>query len=272
MKHFTVQDTLVPALGLGTYMLKGNICFQITKEALRLGYRHIDTAQFYENEMEVGTAIRASDVKRGDIFLTTKVWPSNFSEAQFMPSVEASLSKLQTEYVDLLLVHWPSETLPLDAYLPHLLKAQKAGKAKFIGVSNFNAAQVEETLGLGIPIVNNQVEYHPFLDLDRLHQVMLKNDLLLTAYCPIAKGKVNDNTIIQNIGRQYGKSGVQVTLRWMMQLGHVLAIPKTSKASRLKENMDVFDFELSAEDMQAINSLKSTNKRIVGNYFGANWD
>lgn len=272
MKHFTIQDTAVPALGLGTYLLKGNTCIEITKAALEMGYRHIDTAQLYENEAEVGTAIKQSPISRSDIFLTTKVWPTNLSKDKFMPSVDISLKKLQTDYVDLLLIHWPSDELPLDAYLPELVKAQEQGKAKFIGVSNFNTSQIEETLRLGTPIVNNQVEYHPFLNLDKLHNIMQRNNLTLTAYCPIAKGKVNDNAAIVNIGNKYGKSGVQVTLRWMMQLEHVLAIPKTSKVERLKQNMNIFDFELSAEDMQIMNSLKSANARIVGNFFGAVWD
>lgn len=272
MKHLTIQNIPIPALGLGTYGARGATAREIVRQALQEGYRHIDTAQFYANEEAVGQGIKKSGIAREEIFLVTKVWPSNLSPKRFLPSVEESLQKLQINYIDLLLIHWPHATLPLESYLGELAKAKQQGKARFIGVSNFNISQLERTLEMGLPIITNQVEFHPLLDQSGLYEWMLEHGLSLTAYSPLAQGKAAGHSVLRSIGEKYGKSAAQVTLRWMLQLEQVMAIPKTSNPKRLKENLDVFDFELSAEDMARINELGHRGGRQVSNFHGAKWD
>ncbi|MCB0583373.1 MAG: aldo/keto reductase [Phaeodactylibacter sp.] len=272
MTHLTIQGTPIPALGLGTYQARGSTAAGIVRQALEMGYRHIDTAQFYANEEAVGRGIRESGVGREEVFLATKVWPSNLDKRRFLPSVEESLRKLQTEYVDLLLIHWPHATLPLESYLPELGKAREQGKARFIGVSNFNINQLERTLKTGLPIITNQVEYHPLLDQSRLQGWMQEHGLALTAYSPLAQGKAVGNPLLQSVGKKYGKSAAQIALRWILQQEQAMAIPKTSNPERLKENMEVFDFELSEEDMARIGELSSQGGRRVSAFHGADWD
>ncbi|MCB0592480.1 MAG: aldo/keto reductase [Lewinellaceae bacterium] len=272
MKHLTIQNTPIPALGLGTYGIRGATAREIVRQALQEGYRHVDTAQFYANEEAVGQGIKKSGVNREEVFLVTKVWPSNLDKKRFLPSVEESLSKLQTEYADLLLIHWPHATLPLERYLGELAKAQEQGKARFIGVSNFNISQLKQTMGLGLPIITNQIEFHPLLDQSRLQQWMQEHDLSLTAYSPLAQGDVARHPLLQSIGGHYGKSAAQVALRWILQQDLAMAIPKTANPKRLKENMDVFDFELSEEEMARIDELGRKGGRQVSAFHGAEWD
>lgn len=272
MKHLTIHNTPIPALGLGTYLARGNTAVNIVRQALGLGYRHIDTAQFYANEEAVGSGIRESGVSRAEVFLVTKVWPSNLDKKRFLPSVEESLSKLQTGYVDLLLIHWPHATLPLDSYLGELAKAQEKGMARFIGVSNFNISQLERSFGLGLPIITNQIEFHPLLDQSRLQGWMQGQGLSLTAYSPLAQGKAATNSTLESIGREHGKSAAQVALRWILQQELAMAIPKTTNPKRLEENMAVFDFELSEEDMARIDELGHRGGRRVSAFHGADWD
>ncbi len=272
MKHLTVQNTEIPALGLGTYQAMGSTATKIVQQALQEGYRHIDTAQMYDNEEAVGQGIKESAVSRDEVFLVTKVWPSNLSKDKFMPSVEESLRKLQTDYVDLLLIHWPHASLPLENYLEELKKAQEQDKARFIGVSNFNTDQLKRTLGLKIPIITNQVEYHPLLDQSSLQNWMQEHNISLTAYSPLAKAKAARNSTLESIGKKYDKSAAQVALRWIIQQEGNMAIPKTTTPERLKENLDIFDFELSDEDMREIDKLGNRRGRQIGSLHGADWD
>lgn len=272
MQHLTIQNTSIPALGLGTYGARGATAREIVRQALQEGYRHIDTAQFYANEEAVGQGIKKSGVAREEVFLVTKVWPSNLDKKRFLPSVKESLQKLQSGYVDLLLIHWPHHTLPLESYLAELAKAQEKGLTRFIGVSNFNISQLKQTLEMGLPILTNQVEFHPFLDQSKLYQWMREHGVSLTAYSPLAQGKAATHPALQSIGKPYGKSAAQVALKWMLQLGGVMTIPKSINPKRLKENMDVFDFELSAEDMARIQELGRRDGRQVSAFHGADWD
>ncbi len=272
MKHLTIHHTSIPALGLGTYLARGNTAVNIVRQALELGYRHIDTAQFYANEEAVGSGIRESGVSREEVFLVTKVWPSNLDKKRFLPSVEESLRKLQTDYADLLLIHWPHASLPLGSYLGELAKAQEQGMAKLIGVSNFNISQLKRTLDMGLPIITNQIEFHPLLDQSRLQGWMQGQGLFLTAYSPLAQGKAATNSALESIGREYGKSAAQVALRWILQQELAMAIPKTSSPERLRENMEIFDFELSEEDMARIDELGRRGGRRVSAFHGADWD
>ncbi len=218
----------------------------------------------YENEAAVATGMRNSDLPRKDFFLTTKVWPTDLSKDKFLPSVEESLRKMQLDYIDLLLIHWPpQEGVTIDECVGELMKAQEKELTRFIGVSNFNIKLLEDTLDLGADIITNQVEFQPFIDQSRLRMWMQEKDLLLTAYAPIAHGEVMQNETLKAIGEQHAKSPVQVTLRWMMQLDDVLAIPMTSNLKHVASNFDIFDFELSRGEMKKIGSLKATDKRLV---------
>lgn len=272
MKYLEVGHTNIPALGLGTCYIPNEATADIVGHALHLGYRHIDAAQWYNNEQEVGEGIRNSGVSRQEVFLTTKVQRRNLGKQDFLPSVEESLRRLQTDYVDLLLIHWPHAELPLESYLEELMKALEQGKTRFVGVSNFNIAQLKRTMELGVPIVTNQVEFHPLVNQSTLYGWMRQHKLALTAYCPLAQGQAVRNPILKAIGEKYGKSAAQVSLRWLLQLDGILAIPKTANPARLRENLDVFDFELPDDDMAAIAELKRDNARIVPEYHGAAWD
>ncbi|MCL4128197.1 UNVERIFIED_CONTAM: hypothetical protein GTU68_003014, partial [Idotea baltica] len=224
------------------------------------------------NEAEVGKGIKASGVNRDRIFVTTKVWPSNLGRKDFLPSVMTSLKKLEMDCVDLLLIHWPSEEVPLEESIGELIKAQEQGLTRFIGVSNFNVEMVEESLRLGAKLITNQVEYHPFLDQGKMLNMLRSNGLSLTAYSPIAQGKVMGNEILKSIGEKYGKSEVQVTLRWLIEQEGVMAIPRTSNLMRLSSNVEVFDFRLSEDDMEQINALHSQSGRLVDPQWAPEWD
>jgi 2,5-diketo-D-gluconate reductase B len=268
----TIQGTEVPALGLGTYRLQGHTCTHIVQKAIELGYRHIDTAQIYDNEKAVGEGIRKAGIDKKDLFVTTKVWHENLSEVEVPRVVDESLKNLNLEYIDLLLVHWPSTTqTPLEETLLAFEKERSEGKVRQIGVSNFPIALLKEALEL-TNIWNNQVEYHPFLNQDALLQLARQHDFALTAYRPIAKGKTNDDETLTDIGAKYGKSGVQVALRWLVQQEGVLAIPRTSDTAHLKSNFEIFDFELSDEEMSRIHQLTHRNLRQVDPDFAPKWD
>lgn len=272
MKYISLGSRPVPAIGLGTYKLTGPVAIDVIRKALLLGYRHIDTAQLYENEREVGKAINTSGVPREEIFLTTKVWPSNLHQDRFMPSVLESLRKLNTDHVDLLLVHWPHQQVPVEDYMPRMMEAQQSGFAKEIGVSNFNIPQLKAAIKTGARIVTNQVEFHPWVNQTKLHAWMHEHHLPLTAYCPLGQGRFMTDQKLMDLAAKYLRSPAQIILRWMMQKEDVLAIPKTTKTYRLEENLRVFDFELMDEEMQMINAWKLENQRVVGEQLGAKWD
>ncbi|GAB3826304.1 aldo/keto reductase [Pontibacter rugosus] len=272
MKYIKLKGATIPALGFGTYELDDKLANTIVKVALDTGYRHIDTAQMYGNETGVGKAIKESGIAREEVFLTTKVLPANLDKKHFLPSVEESLRKLDTDYVDLLLIHWPNAEVPVDEYIGELVKAQEKGYAKYIGVSNHTTALLEKVLATGADIITNQVEYHPFLNQDKLYKYLRQHNLTMTAYSPIAQGKVMGNETLKSIGDKYGKNEVQVALRWLIQQDGVLAIPRTSKESHVASNFNIFDFELTQEEMQKISKLTQENTRLVSPSFAPDWD
>ena len=205
MDVVTAHGARIPKLGFGTFPLKGDDASRMVAHALKTGYRHIDTAQMYDNESEVGEAIAASDVKRDDIFLTTKVWPENFGDGPLQKSVEESLVKLRVDAVDLLLLHWPKFDRPLDETVRALNAVHKAGLARHIGVSNFTAALLQEAWSVTeIPLANNQVEYHPYLNQGPVLDVVRERGMSLTAYMPNARGKVFDDESLRAIGAPHG--------------------------------------------------------------------
>ena len=263
MEYVKANNTKVPALGLGTWQAESGECYRAVLEALAIGYRHIDTAQIYGNEEDVGRAIKDSDVNRSDIWLTTKVWRDDISAQNMAPTVNASLKKLKVDHVDLLLIHWPNPQIPLIESIETLVDMQKQGKTRYIGVSNFNSSQVGEAQHLaGGKLLTNQVEYHPFLNQDKVLSACSEAKMFLTAYCPLARGMVADNPVLHKIAAEHDKSSAQVALRWLIQQGDICAIPKSVRRERLEENFDIFDFKLSDEEMNDINLLRG-NKRLV---------
>ncbi len=255
MKHQTIKGEKVPSLGLGTYRLSGEECTKAVKCALALGYRHIDTAQMYRNEDEVGRGVQDSSVDREDAFLVTKVWPSDFSHDDVLRKTRESLRKLGTDYVDLLLMHWPSQDVPLEETLGAMTELKEEGSVRHIGVSNFPPQMVEEAAGHA-EVFCNQVEYHPYKVQDDLLEQAKKMDYLLTAYRPIARGEVLDDETLREIGEAHSKTPAQVALRWLIQQEKVAAIPKAASEEHLEGNLDVFDFELSDEEMKRIFGLR----------------
>src|SRR6201987_2853517 len=251
----------IPSIGLGTWELRGRTCARIVEQALKLGYRHIDTAQIYENEREVGDGLRASGVRRDDVFVTTKVWTSNFTPHVLERSAKESLVKLRMAEIDLLLLHWPNPQIPLAETLGALARAKQMGLARHIGLSNFTVALIEEAVAsCPEPLVCDQVEYHPYLDQTKVREACARNGMALVAYSPVAKGKIKNDRTLAQIGRAHRKSPAQVCLRWLVQQ-NVSAIPRTSRIERLSENLDIFDFELSDEEMSQISGMGSAAGR-----------
>jgi len=270
MQFIEAGGAHIPAIGLGTWELRGRACARIVEQALRLGYRHIDTAQMYDNEREVGEGVRACGVPRGEIFLTTKIWPTHFAPNDLIRSLKESLVKLRLTEVDLLLLHWPSDRVPLSETLDGLAEARRSGMAKHIGVSNFSIALMEEAVARSEEkLTCNQVEYHAYLDQTKVLAAARRLGLATVAYSPIAKGRVKDDRTLARIGDLYRKTAAQVSLRWLVQQ-NVAAIPRTSKLERLQENIDVFDFALSDEDMAKISAMGSSSGRLLS--MGRTWD
>lgn len=270
MIHREIQGSRVPALGFGTWQLEGDACREGVEHALALGYRHIDTAQGYGNEDQVGRALAASSVPRDEIFLVTKLRPSEFRADAAIRASKTSLSELGVEYVDLLLLHWPDEGVPVEETLGALRVLQDEGRVRRIGVSNFPPSLTRRANDAQ-RIFANQVEYHPFLQQRKLRAVAEELDLLLTAYSPLAKGEVLRDPVLREIGETHGKSPAQVTIRWLLQQPRVAAIPKASSPGHREANLDVFDFELSPHEMTRIHDLER-EQRIVDPAGGPDWE
>ena len=262
----------IPLLGLGTWDIRGAVCTRIVEQAIRLGYRHVDTAAAYENEREVGEGVKNSGVPRDQIFVTTKVWYTHLSPADFLRSARESLVKLKLDYVDLLLIHWPNESIPLDQTIAALCKAKRDGMTKNIGISNFTTALINEAVQYATePIAANQIELHPYLDQSRVIEACKSNGIAVTAYSPIARGKTGGDPVLEKIGRAHKKSEAQVCLRYLIQQG-IIAIPRTSKVERLSENAEIFDFELSPAEMAEVRSLAKPDGRMISPAWAPAWD
>ncbi len=274
MHSVSANGANIPAIGLGTWTLKDETASELVKSALESGYRHIDTAAMYENEAAVGEGMRASSLAREEIFLTTKVWPTDIADGDLQRSVEASLKRLGTDYLDLVLIHWPSKSIPLADSIKALNEVRDQGWARNIGVSNFTSSLIEEAVGLSKnPLACNQVEYHPFLKQDSVMAACQKHGMALVSYCPLARG--SDLFVLPEIAEpaeKYGKTPAQVVLRWHVQQKDVIAIPRSSNADRIRQNLAVFDFELSAEETASISALRSKNHRICDFDFSPDWD
>lgn len=263
-KTLTKSSLTIPLIGLGTWELRGRKCKKVVRKSLELGYRHIDTAAMYENESEVGSGIVDSGVDRKEIFLTTKINTIEVNNEGIVDAFHKSLSDLKTDYVDLLLIHWPAFSTNLGDMLEIMYGIKESKKARAIGVSNFNTALLNECTRLGFEdIYCNQVEYHPFLSQEILLKKMNQMGVIPVAYCPLCRGDVAKDRVIIELSEKYNKTPSQVTLRWIIQQNAVV-IPKSAKKRRLKENIDIYDFEIDNQDMDRIHSL-ARGQRLVPN-------
>jgi diketogulonate reductase-like aldo/keto reductase len=252
----------IPAIGFGTSSLGD--CGEVVANALKLGYRHLDTAWKYGTERGVGEGMRASGVPRGEIFLCTKVSHEYLHADAFARSVDESLASLGVDYVDLLLVHWPNAAIPLGETMGALAKAKRQGLTRHIGVANFNIALLDEAIALcPEPLVNLQGECHPYLDQSKLLAACRQRGIVFTAYCPLGRGRIVGDPVLEDIAKRHGRTLAQVALRWLVQQGNVIPIPRSSNPGRMRENMEVFDFALSDDEMREIAALKRPNGRIA---------
>ncbi len=267
-----IQGVEVPELGFGTFKLIGKECEQAVKLALNVGYRHIDTAQVYKNEREVGNGIKQAHIKRDELFVTTKIWMNNLAPEEVIKSSERSLQDLDLPYVDLLLIHWPNPDFDVEKTIEAMLSVRDQGKALNIGVSNFPMKHLKEVNEeLAAPIFCNQVEYHPLLDQFELLEYASEQDLLVTAYSPLAQGEVFNIPLLQELSEKYGKTPSQIALRWLVEQEQVVAIPKASSREHMEENLNIYDFTLEDDDFYAIDDLDKT-RRIVNPDFAPEWD
>jgi 2,5-diketo-D-gluconate reductase B len=252
----------IPAVGFGTSSL-GN-CGEIVATALALGYRHIDTAWKYGTERGVGEGMRASGVPRGDIFLTTKVSHEYLRTDDFARSVDESLANLGVDYVDLLLVHWPNPEIPIEEPIAALAKAKRQGLTRHIGVANFNIALLDEAIRLSPePLATLQAEYHAHLDQRKLAEACRKRGLIFTAYCPLGRGRLLRDPVLADIAAHKGRPLAQIALRWLVQQGNIVPIPRSSNRKRIGENLDIFGFTLTDDEMERINALARPDGRIA---------
>jgi diketogulonate reductase-like aldo/keto reductase len=272
MQFVTAHGARIPAIGLGTMTLKDAACVETVREALRLGYRHLDTAQMYGNEAEVGQGLKASGLAREEIFVTTKVWHTNAAAADFARSVDECLKQLDLAAVDLLLIHWPSKVVPLAETIGALCKAKRDGLARHVGVANFTVALLEQAVRLASePLVTNQIEVHPFIDQSKVAAACARQGLSVTAYCPLARGKVPGDPVLERIAKAHGKSAAQVALRYLVQQG-IIVIPRSSRPERLRENLAAADFSLTDAEMAEIKTLARPDGRVVSPPHAPQWD
>jgi diketogulonate reductase-like aldo/keto reductase len=272
IEYAEANGAQIPVIGLGTWELRGRICARVVQQALRLGYRHIDTSEMYDNERDIGEGLRASGVKRQDVFITTKIWPSHLAPRELERATKESLARLRLTDLDLLLIHWPNPKIPLSETIPALCKMKTLGFTRHIGVSNFTTALLDEAVSLSTePLVTNQIEWHPFLDQSKVRAACKKYGIAVTAYSPIARGKAAGDKELKLIGLHHRKTAAQVCLRYLIQEGAVV-IPRTSKVERLSENLGTLDFELDEAEMDEVRKLASPDGRMVTMGSAPDWD
>jgi 2,5-diketo-D-gluconate reductase B len=261
----------IPLAGLGTWGIRGRDCARLVEQAIRVGYRHIDTAQMYDNEREVGEGVRNSG-KRAEVIVTTKVQPTLLAPPDLERSVKESLARLRLDHIDLLLIHWPNPRVPLAETLGAMAKMKKQGYARSIGVSNFTVVLLDEANRVSPePLVCNQIECHPFLDQSKVIEASRSHGMAVIAYSPIARGGVRGDAVLTRIGEAHGKTAAQVCLRYLVQQ-EIAVIPRTSKLQRLEENFAIFDFALSEFEMPQIAALAKRNDRLVDWSWSPKWD
>lgn len=272
MKNLDIQGISIPKLGLGTWQMRGDECRDAVARGIGLGYRHIDTAEMYDNEEGVGAGIKQSGIARADLHVTTKVWHENLAPARVRSAFDASMKKLGLDYVDLYLIHWPSADMNLAATLETIMRFKDEGRVKAVGVANFPVALLKQAVEqIGAPIACNQVEYHIYLGQDKLLDYMRSRGIALTAYCPLAKGEAADDAALAAIGRKHGASAAQVALKWLLDQEGVAAIPKASRVVSQQANLDALKITLDDEDCAKIAAFPK-NRRLVNPVFAPAWD
>ena len=262
---------LMPKLGLGTWPMRGAECRRAVEAALALGYRHIDTAEMYGNEADIGAAVAASALSRDALFVTTKVWHDHLTPSGIRAACEASLARLRLDYADLYLVHWPNPAMDLDAVLGAMARLKEDGLARAVGVSNFPPGLLRRALGAGAPIACVQVEYHAYLSQERLLALTRPAGVPLTAYSPTAKGAGEKDPVLQGVARKYGRTPTQVALAWLLEQDGVAAIPKAAGEANQRANLEAASLRLDAEDRAAIAALPK-NRRLVDPGIVSDWD
>jgi diketogulonate reductase-like aldo/keto reductase len=264
MQTVVANGARIPVVGFGTYGMSRPDMLRMIPTALKAGFRHIDTAQIYDNEVEVGECIAASGIPRSEIFVTTKVWVSNYPKRRFVASVDESLQKLKSDYIDLLLLHWPNDAVSLPEQIDNLNAVARTGKVRYIGVSNFNSDLMSRATHLStLPLVTNQLEYHPYLNQSAVIGNTRLAGMAVTAYCGMAIGRVFTDPTLAGIAARHNKGIAQVVLRWLVQQDGVVALSRTVNPKRVVENVAIFDFELDQDEMQAIHGLARSDSRIV---------
>jgi 2,5-diketo-D-gluconate reductase B len=263
----------LPMLGLGTFRLQGQQAFEAVSSAIDIGYRLIDTAQMYDNEVEVGKAVAASKVPRGDIVVTTKIWPDNFQ--RLVASLRESLARLGMEQVDLTLLHWPAPAsgVPLADTLRALMEAKAAGLTRHIGVSNFNIALMKQavaTAGAG-EIATNQIELSPYLQNRKVAGFAATQGVRITSYMTLARGKVTGDGTLKKIAKRHDASAAQVALAWAMQLGHTV-IPSSTRRDHLEANFGALELRLGEDDMMQIAGLERGGRMVDPAGLRPDWD
>ncbi|HZD90457.1 MAG TPA: aldo/keto reductase [Pseudolabrys sp.] len=264
-KAFTLSahGAHMPAIGFGTMAFPEHAA-ELVAYALQSGYRLIDTARKYGTEEQVGEGIRASGITRADLWVTTKVTELNAREGDFLNSAETSLKALGLDYVDLLLVHWPQPKVPFSETLGALAKAKRRGLTRHIGVSNFTIAMVDEAVHVcPEPLITNQIEYHAYLPQDRMLAALKRHGMILTAYCPVARGELLDDPVLGEIAKAHGKTTAQIALRWLIQQPMVAAVPRALTEAHIADNLDIFDFVLSDDEMTRISARRRKQVRIA---------
>ena len=272
MESITTQGIKVPKLGLGTFKMTDDVCRTAVESALALGYRHIDTAEMYGNETPIGEAIAASAIKRDDLHVTTKVWHDHLQPDAILRAFDASLKKLRLDVVDLYLVHWPAKDMDLGAIFETLMKLKDEGRTRAIGVCNFPVALLRKTIeDVGAPIACNQIEYHAMLDQSAVRSYLQPKGIPITAYCPLAQGRMADDPTMEMIGKKYGVSAAQVALKWLFDQDGVAAIPKASRRESQQANLDALKVALDDDDRKMIAALPK-DRRCVNPGFAPAWD
>jgi diketogulonate reductase-like aldo/keto reductase len=264
MKIVDAHGARIPAIGFGTGSLPGQACIDALEHAFKAGYRHIDCASSYRNETEVGQAIKASHLSREDLFLTTKVWPGQFREADMIKTAESSLKALGVDQVDLFLLHWPDPTMALPETIRALNRIARLGLTRHIGVSNFTTALLAQAWAVTeAPLVANQCEYHPGLDQSAVIEACRSRGMAFVSYMPLGRREVLEMPLLSEVATRIGKTPAQVALRWQLQQDGVAAIPKSTDPQRMCQNIELFDFALSPDDMAAIFALARPDGRMI---------
>ncbi len=271
MEFDNIDGSDIPRLGFGTFQIKGEQCRESVEDALNLGYRHIDTARIYGNEEEVGKAISKSGIPREQLFLTTKLWRDELTPDEVPKAVASSLKNLQTDYVDLCLIHWPVNDVPIAETLQAMEEEKQKGHLKHLGVSNFTTYHLDKAEQSGVRLITNQIEYHAMLDQSDVMEKLRQMNMSLSAYSPLARGRLSDHPVLKEVGKKFNKLPSQVALRWLLDQEEVWVLPKSTSHERRKSNYDVFDFNLDEEDFERIKTLEK-NKRVINPDFAPVWD